>query len=273
MTTLKQETEVEFADVRTARNEVVEARPQRPPVAAGLDSVIERLISDPTIDLERVKTALALRKDIEQENARKSYNVAMARCKSLIPVVIKNAENSDNKAKYATLDAIGEQVDHILGENGITTSFYPVPSTKEKYIRVECVVAHVDGYERRFETEVPYDMTGAKGGVNKTEIHGWRSAATYARRTLYEMIFDIKSKKLTLDDDGNAAGGRGSVELISAEQADMIRELVKKTGTNIDTMLAVYKVESIPDIRASDFGRLHKQLEAKLARKIEDMAK
>ena len=80
MNTVKQDTaDVEFADVAPARGEMVAARTPQPQAVSGLDSVIERLISDPTIDLERVKTVLALRKDLEQETARKAYNEAMAR--------------------------------------------------------------------------------------------------------------------------------------------------------------------------------------------------
>lgn len=268
----------EIAEVRGPQSHV---SPQAASVMAPNDPILA-LIRDPTLDLDRVKAVMALRKEladeesarrreIEQEQARRAFNAAMVAVKQELPIVIKKEENKETHSKHATLGDIGEAVDSIIAKHGFSTSFFPTPGAREGYVKVECIVAH-GGHERHFEAEVPLDVTGPKGGVTKTAIHGWRSAITYARKTLYEMIFDVKLKKDSSDDDGNAAG-RKPVELITAEQAEIIRELIGKTKANLEALLQVYKAESIPDIRASDFERLHKQLEKKLAAKVNEAFK
>lgn len=222
---------------------------------------ILKLIVNKNVDLARVEKVLALRREVEEEAARRAFNVAMVAVKGQIPVIVKNAANTDNNSQYATLDAIGELVDPVLSANGITASFYPLPTPKENYVRVECVIAHVAGYERRFEVEVPFDSTGIAGKTNKTNIHAWRSATTYARRTLYEMIFDIKSKKLTKDDDGNAAG---ALFVINDEQIAELRKLIAATGTAEDFLLKQYERERLEDISPVLFGEIRILLEQKL---------
>lgn len=239
---------------------VVEARQAPAPVTA-IDPVIERLIADSSIDLERVKTVLALRREMEDDTARRAFNVAMASCKAEIPQVGKNAKNSENNSRYATLDKIGEAIDRIIAKHGFSTSFHPAPCARGGFLKVVCHVAHIGGHERVFEAELPTDAAGIKGSVNKTPIHAWKSTMTYGRRVLTEMIFDVKS---TNDDDGNAAGGRKAPEFITAEQAAIVSELVTKTGSNLEALLKFYRAECIPEILASDYGRLLKQLEQKL---------
>ena len=236
---------------------------ERPPAPAptAIDPVIERLISDSSIDLERVKTVLALRREMEDDAARKAFNFAMAGCKAEIPQVVKTGKNTENNSRYATLDKMGEAIDRIIAKHGFSTSFHPAPCAKEGFLKVVCHVAHIGGHERIFEAEIPTDAAGIKGSVNKTPIHAWKSTMTYGRRVLTEMIFDVKS---TNDDDGNAAGGRKAPEFITAEQAAIVTELVAKTGSNIDALLKFYRAECIPEIRASDFDRLIKQLEQKI---------
>ena len=261
--------EAELARDAQSPVEIVEAR-QASTALAGIDPALAALIANPSLDLARVRAVLDLRKEVEQETARKAFNAAMAVVKARIPIIIKNAENTDNKSSYATLDSIGEKVDGILAESGIATSFYPVPGAAAGHVKVECVVSHVDGYERRFEAEVPFDKAGKNGTVNKTDIHAWRSATTYARRTLYEMIFDIKSKKLTKDDDGNAAGRRMT---INEKQAAEIRALVEATSTDEAKMLDGYSCEQIEDLSPVQFGEVRVLLEQKKAKLAKAQAK
>lgn len=236
----------------------------RPPALAADDPIL-KLITDKSISLDRVREVLALRKEVEQESARRAFNVAMAQVKARIPEIIKNAENKDNHSRYATLDAIGAAVDPILADNGISTSFYPVPTTRENFVKVECVVSHVEGYERRFEVELPFDTTGLAGKTNKTQIHGWRSATTYARRTLYEMIFDIKSKKVMVDDDGNAAGAP-IIASVTEAQVEQIRDLVASSKTDAPKLLDMYGLESFAEMSLIQFGEIRVLLEQKVKR-------
>ena len=245
-----------------------ESRPAPAPMVddgpSMVDPFIRRLVLDKSIDLDRLNAVRAMVRENEQETQRKAFNRAMVAVKAAIPIIVKNAENTDSKAKYATLDKIGAGVDHVLAENGITTSFYPLSGAREGHVRVECILAHVEGFERRVEVEVPVDAAGKNGTINKTPIHAWRSATTYARRTLYEMIFDVKSRIATPDDDGNAAGGK--IPGLTQAQVDEIQGLVITTGTDPAKMLAGYKVERIEDLSLIQFGEVRILLEQKAAK-------
>jgi hypothetical protein len=239
--------------------EAAEVQPYSPPAPATqadqMLAIVERMASDPTIDLERVKTIMGLRKSMKDEAAREAFNAAMAACKAELPQVVKNAENTDNKSRYATLDKIGEAVDYIIAKHGFSTSFNPAPCDKPNHLKVECLVAHSAGHERRYEAELPVDAAGIAGRVNKTAIHAWKSTMTYARRTLTEMIFDVKSKVLSPDDDGRAAGKHSDAEEGGLDQAEIeyIETLLKETGSDRKAFLEVYKVSDVSELVALQY--------------------
>ena len=246
---------------------VVEARQAPAPVTA-IDPVIERLIADSSIDLERVKTVLALRREMEEDTARRAFNVAMASCKAEIPQVGKNAKNSENNSRYATLDKIGEAIDRIIAKHGFSTSFHPAPCARDGFLKVVCHVAHISGHERVFEAELPTDAAGIKGSINKTPIHAWKSTMTYGRRVLTEMIFDVKS---TNDDDGNAAGAK-IIPGLAQEHIDQLRELIAGTKTEEAKVLEGTDCERIEDLSLIQFGEIRLLLEQKLARMAKAVA-
>ena len=256
------------ADPGNAATVYEPAPPARSDEASMVDPFIRRLVLDKSIDLDRLNAVRAMVKETEQDAQRKAFNVAMVAVKAAIPIIVKNAENTDSKAQYATLDKIGEGIDHVLAENGIYVSFYPLPATRENWVKVECVIGHTDGFERRVEVEVPFDSAGKNGTINKTPIHAWRSATTYARRTLYEMIFDVKSRKATPDDDGRAAGG-AFMPTITTEQAAEIRQMLKGTKSNEAKFLDTYKVESIETLHPEQF----EQAKGLLLQRAANMAK
>lgn len=248
---------------------LVESR-QAPAPVAGIDDPIMAIIRDPSIDIERVRAFLSLRKEMADEEerkrkeaiaeqARREFNAALLACKKEIPIVIKNAKNTETHSQYSTHDQIGEAIDHIVAKHGFTASFYPIPSTKDGFVKVECLLAHSGGHERRFEAELPFDIAGPKGGATKTQIHGWKSATTYARKTLTEMIFDIKSK----DDDGNAAGKSKGV--ISDEQVAELRGLIIEAAPSADDvtafteyLLGYVKANSLEVMTAQQFAKAKK---------------
>jgi hypothetical protein len=270
--------EAQVSETRQSVGEIVEAR-QAPAPVAGIDDPIMALIRDPSIDLERVKAFLSLRreladeeerkrKDMIAEQARREFNAALLACKKEIPIVIKNAENTETHSQYSTLDQIGEAIDHIINRHGFTPSFYPLPSTKEGFVKVECLLAHSGGHERRFEAELPFDVAGPKGGTTKTQIHGWKSATTYARKALTEMIFDIKSKKM--DDDGNAAGKPKGV--ISDDQVAELRSLIIEANPDpklipqfIEDMLGYLKAHSIEAMTIPQFTKARAGIRKQIA--------
>lgn len=250
---------------------MVESRQAPAPVATSADpmvAMIERMASDPTIDLERVKTVLELRRSMKEEAAKEAFSRAMSACKAEMPQVTKNAVNSDNKAKYATLDQMGDAADAIIAKHGLWTNFHPSPCAREGFLKVVCVVGHTGGHERSFDAEIPIDATGFKGGLNKTATHAWKSTMTYGRRVLTEMIFDIKSRD---DDDGNAAGGKAP-SFITDAQVEELESLIRETDAETTGMLTYVGARAIETMTPAQFEKARAGLLKKKAKTAEKAA-
>lgn len=248
---------------------VVEARQAPAPVAADpMVAMIERMASDPSIDLERVRTVLELRQSMKEEAAREAFSRSMSACKAEMPQVTKNAENTDNHAKYATLDRMGEAADTVIAKHGLWTSFHPAPCSRDGFLKVVCVVGHTGGFERTFDAEIPIDATGLKGGLNKTATHAWKSTMTYGRRVLTEMIFDIKSRD---DDDGNAAGGKVP-SFITDPQVEEIEALIIETDSETTGMLTYVGAKAIETMTPAQYAKAKAALLKKKAKATEKAA-
>lgn len=237
--------------------EIVAASKWEPPApmseSAAVASMIERMASDPSIDLARLEKIIELRKSMERDAERRAFNVALAACKAELPQVVKNAENTDNHSKYATLDRIGDAVDAVIAKHGFSLSFNPGKCEIAGYLRIECTVAHSGGHERHEHADLPADGVGLKGTANKTAIHAWGSTMTYGRRYLTMMIFDVKSKIATPDDDGRSAS-RG--EAISQEQLGDLIAIADSVGANAadeKRLLTYFKIERLADLPAKRF--------------------
>jgi len=101
------------------------------------------------------------------------------------------------------LENIIEQLSPIWTRHGFAVSFGTGDCPTEGYYRVECELTHSAGHSKRYHADLPCDMTGIQGSVNKTGIHGFGSTMSYGRRYLVCMVFNVAVK--TEDDDGNAA--------------------------------------------------------------------
>jgi hypothetical protein len=213
--------------------------------AVAVVSMLERMINDPTIDLSRIEKVLEMRKAMEEDAQRKAFNAAMAACKAELPQVVKNAENTDNKSQYATLDKIGHAIDAVIAKYGFSTSFNPAPGAPPGFQRIEATVAHTAGHERHYTADLPLDAAGKNGTINKTPIHAWGSTMSYGRRYLTMMIFDVKSKVATPDDDGRGANASAT---IGAEKAIELMALIKEFDADLEQVLKYYKIETLPDL-------------------------
>jgi hypothetical protein len=207
--------------------------------AGQLLDVIRAVATDPNVDIEKVKAIFAMQRELQKDAERREFNAAMALAQAEIEPVVRNAENAFNKAKYSTLDAIGEAVDEIITRHGFAMICRPEQSTIPGCLRVIATVTHKGGFEREFPADVPLDDKGSKGEANKTPTHAWGSTATYARKYLMFMAFNVKSKQFK---DADAT----KVEFITNDQAAaLLKEIDNQGGRTFD---AIVKAYSLPDV-------------------------
>ncbi|WP_421565605.1 ERF family protein [Ochrobactrum sp. EDr1-4] len=234
---------------------------------APMISMIERVVLDPNASVDKLERVLQLRNE-EVENARrrdredealaakKSYFKAMSACQNDIPVVIRSGKNKHTSSTYADLADIEKQAMPVIHKHGFAVSFQPDGYNENGELRILWEISHEDGHSRNGVGEIPVDGAGAKGGVNKTGTQAFGSTATYGRRYLLCMLFNISTGD---DKDGNMIPEQSGP--ISDEQVVLLRELIERSGAQIDIVCERYKIDAIPDLPSNVFNECFRDIE------------
>jgi len=228
-----------------------------------LIQMLERAATNPAVDVDKMKTLLDMRERIISNNERKAFNAAMAKAQGEMPIVIRNAKNTQTNSKYATLEALADAIQPTITKHGFGLSYGEDDCQKEGHYRVVCDVSHVDGGEKRYHADIPIDGAGLKGNANKTATHAFGSTISYGRRYLKLMIFDVATKD---DDDGNRAG-RAAPRITDEQHASLI-DKISTTGANEAKFLDFLKVETLADLPAAKFTEAMDSLDIAHAERI-----
>jgi hypothetical protein len=220
--------------------------------AASLMAVITRAASDTSVDVDKLDRLLAMYERIKANEAKAAFAAAMAAAKREMPQVIRDKPNEQTKSKYASLEAIGAAIDPVITAHGFVPSFGTDISPVEGCYRITCKLLHAAGHAEDYFADIPADIAGMKGALNKTPTHAWGSTQTYGRRYLKLMIFDIALKNE--DDDGNAAGA--SFSLIGQEQLDELRSFIVEYNVDIAKVLKKANADRLESISARAYPQL-----------------
>ena len=218
-------------------------------------SMIERIVMDPSVPIDRLKEMLTMKermedraREDEDRQAKKAYFAAMSQCQSELPVVTKTQKNSHTNSKYADLAAIETQAMPIIHRHGFAVSFQPDGYNDKGELRILWEISHAEGHCRNGVGEIPVDGAGSQGKVNKTGTQAFGSTATYGRRYLLCMLFNISTGE---DDDGNKP--KEPVKKITDEQVMELRDLILSVEADEKKLLAYIKLDSLNDIAADRF--------------------
>lgn len=242
---------------------------------APMNSMFERVLLDPNLPMDRVEKLLEMKyRDEDRQRdqlredreyvAKTAYFSAMSACQKEIPVVTKNRRNTHTKSNYADLAAIEEQAMPIIYDHGFGVSFQPDGYNELGELLIKWEISHSGGYVRNGIGAIPVDGAGAKGGVNKTGTQAFGSTATYGRRYLLCMLFNISTGD---DRDGNfppTEDNTGDGAPITEAQATVIRELIEKADLATDAFCKRWNIEAIPDVPASKFNEVVRSLRARI---------
>ncbi|MBX5131647.1 ERF family protein [Rhizobium lentis] len=252
--------------VKTIEHEKIIPASDAPMVA-----MIERIVMDPNIPIDRLEQMLAMKERMEdraredqERQAKKAFFAAMSKCQKELPVVIKRSRNTHTNSNYADLAAIEEQAMPIIHDHGFAVSFQPDGYNDKGELRILWEVSHEEGHSRTGVGEIPVDGAGAQGRVNKTGTQAFGSTATYGRRYLLCMIFNISTGD---DRDGNRAKVQTEDELkgITEAQASVIRGLIDEADLDIEQFCKHWRVEAIPDIPSAKFNEVVASLRRRIA--------
>jgi hypothetical protein len=187
----------------TPRGNGTEIVPRTEPQS--LLNVIARAMDDDRFDVLKLDALLRMQRELVAEQARHEFSRAMSAAQGEMRAVFRNAANEQTHSRYARLEKIDDAIRPIYTTHGFSLTFGTEKPADPASIRVVCDCAHSGGHTKVYELEAPPDMTGTRGQVNKTLLHGMGSTISYLRRYLTTMIFNVVLTNE--DDDGNAGGG------------------------------------------------------------------
>lgn len=177
------------------------------PEASTIFQLIERVARDPGVDIEKMDRLLAMQERVLARQAQIAFDGAMRDAQAEMQPVRTDANNPQTHSRYASYGALDGAIRPIYTEHGFALSFNTGDAGRPDDIRVLCTVSHRDGHRQEYRFDMPADGKGAKGGDVMSRTHAAGSAATYGKRYLLGLIFNIA---VVRDDDGNAAGARGT---------------------------------------------------------------
>ena len=243
---------------------------------APMIAMIERIVMDPTIPIDRLERMLAMKERMEDRaredeslRARKAYFAAKAACQAELPIVIKRKKNTHTNSTYADLAAIEEQAMPVIHKYGFGVGFQPAGYNEKGELQIKWQITHSEGHSESDIAGIPVDAAGSQGKVNKTGTQAFGSTATYGRRYLLCMLFNISTGD---DRDGNAVRESDN-ETISPEQVKVIRSLIEETNSDIEQFCRLGKIDAVPDMLASDFEDAVRLLNTKKQKMARDANK
>ena len=230
-------------------------------------SMIERIAMDPGADLAKLEKMLEMKERLDEREARRAFDRAIASAKADIPPILKGGTvDYTNKAgdrtyfKHETLDGIASVIDPILSENGLSYRFRSKQEGGQ--LHVTCVVAHRDGHFEETTLQGSPDTSGSK---NAYQAVG--SAATYLQRYTLKLALGLSASK---DDDGAAVA---PPKTVTQDQYATLRGLIEATNTDEAKFLLAYGIKDpaalLEEFPAEFFAKAESQLKRKKAQQVQ----
>ena len=203
------------------------------PTVSGTMDIVRAALE--TGNVEMLREAIALAKELDAIAARKAFDNAMADAKAEIPTIKRNrsvdAGEKNGKAgpkyRFEDLAEIAQTVDPILSKHGLSYR-YRVASPINQPVTVTCVVSHRAGHFE--ETTL---TAGRDDGPGRNAIQQVGSTITYLQRYTLKAALGLA---VSHDEDGRTieqaepetyTPPAGS---ITQQQVDFIREALEAKG-------------------------------------------
>ena len=207
---------------------------------------------------EQLGMILDAQERVLDRQAKQDFNIAMAECQSEMPQILKAQYNEQTRSNYEGLDGLNKMISPVYTKHGFGISFGTDDCPREDFERVTAELMHKGGWNKTYHYDLPLDIAGIKGSVNKTKIHATGSTMSYGRRYLLKMIFNLTTSD-EIDDDGNSAGTM--IEYIDDKQLGILRDLINSTETDETFFSAkVCKVASLDLLPVEKYTHAHKLL-------------
>lgn len=220
-------------------------------------SIIERAVTSPEFDVNKLAQLLEMRERWEKNEARKAFAEAMSSFKTEAIRVVRDKTNTQYGSKYVSLGNLVGTVTPFLSKHGLTAKWELDQSSG---IKVTCVVTHTAGHFESVSMTCPPDTSGKKNPIQEI-----KSAITYAKACTFESICGLASTDANVDDDGN---GSSNADLLPMDKVEEQCEWIANSR-NIDELARLYKAAYKEADAAGDKSAQNRYINAKNKRKAE----
>jgi hypothetical protein len=196
----------EIVMAEAARNEVAQVEERQVVTdATSIIHLIERAVSDPNIDVDKMERLYAMHERALERAAKQAFTEAKLAMRPSLPTIAENGAilNAAGKEQstYAEWEDINDAIQPILIEHGFDLAFRP-GGTQEGKVTVTGILRHSAGHQEEAEIILPLDASGGKNAVQ-----GVGSSLSYGKRYAAIALLNITSRhKRDRDDDGKGAG-------------------------------------------------------------------
>jgi hypothetical protein len=242
--------------------EVIEPGVNNPVSVATPMSLLDRAVAAGA-SMDMIERLIGFQERMDATNARKAFDSAMAAARADIPPILKNREvdfvgktGIRTHYKHEDLAEIARTVDPILARHGLSYRFRTTSEVNEP-VSVTCIVSHRDGHSEENKLIAGRDDSG-----NKNSIQAIGSTITFLQRYTLKAALGLAA---AADDDGKKSEDKDGP--ISDEQAAKLRKIAEEVGADLAAFCEYMKIESIPDLPASQFQRAMQALEKKRGKK------
>lgn len=226
-------------------------------------SIIEKVALNPDADVSKMNALFDLQERVMSKQAEIDFNNAFILMKPKLPVIVKDAANSQTNSNYAKLENIKEKVDPILFENDFFYRFdeeYP----DNDHIIITCYLTHKGGHTVVAKKRLAHDDVGIKGSTNKTKVHAAASTGTYGQRLSLAMALSLTF--IGFDNDGNEVD---TSALVDDAQFNELLKLIEEAGVSAESFCKHMAVPSIRSIRSLLYAKAVQDLKARIKKKKE----
>lgn len=233
----EKEREIEMNSVAVKKGDV-------PLVPDQFAAMIERLATNPSVNVETIERLLAVQERVIERSAKSAYAAALADMQTELPVIAERGKIDIGRGKpqsYALWEDINDAIKPILSRHGFSLSFRT--GQADGKISVTGVLAHRCGHSEETTIHLPSDTSGSKNAVQAVG-----SSTSYGKRYTAAALLNLTSRGE--DDDGNSASG---YERITQEQADAIRDLLEVHEKKLPAFLQWARVERVEDLPADRY--------------------
>lgn len=193
-----------------------------------LQSALIEIVQRPDIDPERLEKFLDLQIKMEERQALKDFNEAMAKFQSECPIIKKtkrvdfvSSSGKRTQYDYAPLDEMVFVIKPILDKYGLSYSFNMFEMDGLQYANLVTTIKHINGHSQ--SSNYHFDPIHDDNRMNLSQRR--KAAITFAKREGLQSALGI----VTQGEDDDAR--RAIDQVATEEQMEKIESLLKSTKT------------------------------------------